>query len=56
MNRMEREASRLTGTEAGIRTILVYSGVTTLELIETCPYRPSHIFEDVGHIPVAELG
>ena len=46
----------IAGTEAGMRTILVLSGVTTRELIETYPYRPSHIFEDVGHIPVAELG
>jgi len=39
-----------------MRTILVLSGVTTRELIETYPYRPTHIFEDVEHIPVAELG
>ena len=46
----------IAGTEAGMKTILVLSGVTTRELIETYPYRPTHIFEDVGHIPVAELG
>jgi NagD protein len=56
MNRMNRKASQLAGTEAGMRTFLVLSGVTTRELIETYPYRPSHVFEDVGHIPVAELG
>ena len=46
----------IAGTEAGMKTILVLSGVTTRELIETYPHRPTHIFEDVGHIPVAELG
>ena len=46
----------IAGTEAGMTTILVLSGVTTRELIETYPYRPTHIFKDVGHIPVAELG
>ncbi len=46
----------IAGTEAGMRTILVLSCVTTRELIETYPHRPSHVFEDVGHIPVAELG
>ena len=46
----------IAGTEAGMTTILVLSGVTPRELIETYPYRPTHIFEDVGHIPVAELG
>ena len=45
----------IAGTEAGMTTILVLSGVTTRELIETYPYRPTHIFENVGHIPVAEL-
>ena len=46
----------IAGTEAGMKTILVLSGVTSRALIETYPYRPSHIFEDVGHIPVEELG
>ena len=46
----------IAGTEAGMKTILVLSGVTTRELIETYPYRPTHVYEDVGHIPVEELG
>ena len=46
----------IAGTEAGMKTILVLSGVTSRELIETHPYRPTHIYEDVGHIPVEELG
>jgi NagD protein len=43
------------GTEAGMKTILVLSGVTTSDLLETFPYRPTHVFEDVGHIPVDQL-
>ena len=46
----------IAGTEAGMKTILVLSGVTSRELIETYPYRPTHVYEDVGHIPVEELG
>jgi NagD protein len=45
----------IAGTEAGMKTILVLSGVTTRELIETYPYRATHVYEDVGHIPIAEL-
>ena len=46
----------IAGTEAGMRTILVLSGVSTRETIETYPYRPTHVFEDVGHIPVGDAG
>jgi len=45
----------IAGTEASMKTILVLSGVTSRELIESYPYRPTHIFEDVGHIPVSDL-
>lgn len=44
------------GTEAGMRTILVLSGVTNREEIEGFPYQPTHVFEDVGRIPVDQLG
>jgi NagD protein len=45
----------LAGTEAGMRTILVLSGVSTVETVETFPFRPTYVFEDVGHIPVETL-
>jgi NagD protein len=45
----------IAGTEAGMRTILVLSGVSTRETIDAFPYRPTHVFEDVGQIPVATL-
>lgn len=46
----------IAGMEAGMRTILVLSGVSTRETIESFPFRPNYVFEDAGHIPVAELG
>jgi NagD protein len=46
----------IAGTEAGMRTILVLSGVSTLATVETYPFRPTYIFEDVGQIPVETLG
>ena len=45
----------LAGTEAGMRTILVLSGVSSRETIHAFPYRPTHVFDHVGDIPVAEL-
>ena len=44
------------GTEAGMRTILVLSGVTGRNEIDTFPYCPTHVFEDVGEILVDQLG
>ncbi len=43
------------GTEAGMRTILVLSGVSRRETIEEFPFRPTHVFEDVGQISLEEL-
>ncbi len=45
----------IAGTEAGMRTILVLSGVSSRETIEAYPYRPTYIFENVGEIPVDSL-
>jgi NagD protein len=38
------------GTEAGMRTILVLTGVTRPEQVERFPYRPSLVVESVAHI------
>jgi NagD protein len=46
----------IVGTEAGMKTILVLSGVTSAKSLEDYPYRPTHVYEDVGHIPVEQLG
>jgi NagD protein len=43
------------GTETGMQTILVLSGVTDRNEIESFPYRPTFVFEDVGQIPVDQL-
>jgi NagD protein len=45
----------IAGMEAGMRTILVLSGVSTRETVESYPFRPTYIYEDVGAIPVEEL-
>ncbi|WP_406696021.1 HAD-IIA family hydrolase [Singulisphaera sp. Ch08] len=45
----------LAGTEAGMRTILVLSGVSSRETVEQYPFRPTLIFENVGEIPVETL-
>ncbi|MGH7961789.1 MAG: HAD-IIA family hydrolase [Candidatus Binatia bacterium] len=44
------------GTEAGMRTILVLSGVTSRAEIDTYAFRPHYVFAAAGDIPVAELG
>jgi NagD protein len=43
------------GLEAGLHAILVLTGVSTRELAERFPYRPSRIVESIGDL-VAELG
>jgi len=45
----------LSGTEAGMKTILVLSGVSTRATVEEFPFRPTHIFDNVGEIPVSSL-
>jgi NagD protein len=40
------------GTEAGMRTILVLSGVTRAEQVNRFPYRPTRVLESVGQIVV----
>lgn len=46
----------IAGTEAGMRTILVLSGVTTRVEINAYAFRPHYVFDTAGDIPVAELG
>lgn len=41
----------IAGIETGLDTVLVLSGVTTKNDIETFPYRPSYILNGVGDIP-----
>lgn len=41
----------IAGIESGLDTVLVLSGVTTLEGIEQYPYRPRLILSGVGEIP-----
>lgn len=43
------------GMEAGMTTALVLSGVTTPEIMEQFPYRPDHVFNNVGEIDLAAL-
>ncbi|MGH7256239.1 MAG: HAD hydrolase-like protein, partial [Nitrospirales bacterium] len=38
------------GTEAGMETILVLSGVTRKEDVDRFPYRPTRIVESVAEI------
>ena len=40
------------GTEAGLETVLVLTGVTTREMVETFPYRPTRIVESVAELEV----
>lgn len=40
----------LGGTESGMETILVLSGVTTRAEVERYPYRPTYIYESVAEI------
>lgn len=43
------------GTEAGMRAILVLSGVSTRETIVSYAYRPTRVDDEVGQIPIREL-
>src|SRR6478609_7030539 len=45
----------VSGLEAGLETILVLSGVATLDEIERFPYRPTRILDSVADL-VAEIG
>ena len=40
------------GTEAGLETVLVLTGVSTREMVEKFPYRPTRIVESVAELEV----
>ncbi len=46
----------IAGTEAGMRTILVLTGVTSRSDIDTYAFRPHYVFATAGDIPVDTLG
>jgi NagD protein len=49
------DADVVAGLEAGLQTILVLTGVSTREVAERHPYRPSRIVDSVADL-IAELG
>ena len=40
----------IAGIETGLDTVLVLSGVTSLEDVNLYPYRPTYIFNGVGDV------
>ena len=44
------DTDMVAGIESGIETVLVLSGVTTLEMLNKFPYCPSYIYSGVGDI------
>jgi NagD protein len=40
----------IAGIESELDTVLVLSGVTTLDAIDQFPYRPRYVLRDVGEI------
>jgi NagD protein len=42
----------ISGMESGLRTILVLTGVTSREMVDRFPYRPTWIRESIAHIEV----
>lgn len=43
------------GMEAGMTTCLVLSGVTDRAMLEHYPYKPDHVFDNVGQIDIGAL-
>ena len=44
----------IAGIESELDTVLVLSGVTTLDVIDQFPYRPKYVLRDVGEIAGVE--
>jgi NagD protein len=49
-DRMETDI--VAGVESGMRTILVLTGVTRREDVESYPYRPTWILDSIADIPL----
>ena len=45
----------IAGIESELDTVLVLSGVTSIETMNKFPYRPNYILNGVGDIPKAEI-
>ena len=43
------------GMEAGMKTALVLSGVSTIGMLDDFPYRPDYVFNHVGEIEFSQL-
>ena len=43
------------GMEAGMTTCLVLSGVTDRATLDLYPYKPDHVFDNVGQIDLSAL-
>lgn len=42
------------GIESGLRTVLVLTGVTTREMVERFPYRPTWVYDSIASIPLED--
>ncbi len=45
----------LGGLGAGMKTALVLSGVTSIDMLKDFPYRPNYVYNNVGEINLAEI-
>lgn len=46
------DTDMIVGTESGLRTILVLTGVTRREDVDRYPYRPTHILDSIADIEI----
>ena len=44
------DTDMVAGLEAGLQTILVLSGITTRDMIDRFPYRPSRVIDSVADL------
>jgi NagD protein len=44
------ETDVISGLEAGLRTVLVLTGSTRRDEVETFPYRPTRIFDSIADV------